>query len=1051
MVMQEVTPQKQPGEKSNTKDDMFKSMLRMHGFEGQGLEYLFDKEEEEEDDDDESESSSVSPMGLVAQSTSYSPSTTEEDPKEDEQVLLDWEKLFSPSSSSPSTLELQPLEEEEEEDPNNDNDQNNTSALEEWKHHLQAATQQQVNLQQQMEKLKQKQQQTSPSKNSTSTSTSTSSSSPRPSPANATTPRKKVSFEEKKTSPATAAAADNPSLQERMLELMLRNEQLEKQWQDQTSISENLQQQLETVQARASLQEKKWQSERQQRESMLPRGEKDQEHLLQLEKDRRIELELKCRGLQQQLNAYHTTTSPRLETLKQLKLQHSQEIKSWQQRLESQATAYEALQDTYESLQIQHAQHQLQHESSAKALKQKNQNHVQEIKKSKAALVKTQRELVVLQERYTQLETKHTQQQGIMQQELIDADHKFQNQLFQTFELKEQLAKQTYIFQSKLEETKVEIALQEEQYKKTITDFESRIQKLQTQHQQETTKMATALAEYRQTLHNGEQFQQLGAQLEEANAKHCALEERYIQETTEWNQLFQNSQHELNNVTTQYESLLETYQNETKEWQNLLGAEMNNSEDTEPKTNKSSSRHLSSSFSRALVLSPEERIQRLATAHAQEIEDLKRRLEQETSMASSVDLLETDGSQFTPGEQSQQDQIRKLELEHAQDIADLQHRLEQEASMESSRDLLGNDESQLTTGKSWKESLTVGMLSPILPATPYRNGLQVFGLSDESLSYSIQEEEEGGNKSQSSMDHRIDDLMLEMGKMDQERSALFQNGVDPEDTAPASRMLETTDCMETMARDMQQEDIDAVPSSSSGEGSSLAKDQCLFQEESKDDVTGIYDSRALLLNTTSDSHNLEKTISLLHNLKDLMAARGNDDEKEASILEQLEVLSEMMHNDSDLSLLSSPRQLKSENRLTLLAGGADGNSESANDVINTSTAIESFRSSTVDTSFATAASRQDGELENPWPALVEELRHRIRFLENDRHELARLTHEMLEIHHDSAQVTLDAAVATAKRETMEQFQQFQNDTQEHMRKLYQTLCVHCQRCIYTAL
>ena len=84
-----------------------------------------------------------------------------------------------------------------------------------------------------------------------------------------------------------------------------------------------------------------------------------------------------------------------------------------------------------------------------------------------------------------------------------------------------------------------------------------------------------------------------------------------------------------------------------------------------------------------------------------------------------------------------------------------------------------------------------------------------------------------------------------------------------------------------------------------------------------------------------------------------------------------------MMQDEDLSLLSTPRHSQSENRLTLFQSDDDGDDDD-DDINNASTAIESFQSTVLETSFPTSTSRHDVEEEtNPWPALVEELRHRI--------------------------------------------------------------------------
>jgi hypothetical protein len=193
------------------------------------------------------------------------------------------------------------------------------------------------------------------------------------------------------------------------------------------------------------------------------------------------------------------------------------------------------------------------------------------------------------------------------------------------------------------------------------------------------------------------------------------------------------------------------------------------------------------------------------------------------------------------------------------------------------------------------------------------------------------------------------------------------------------------------------------------------------------------ESRALV-NTTADSSTLDKTISLLYNLKDLMTNQGDSDEKETSILEQLEVLSEMMQDDA-----SSSSTLQAQNRSLTLYGNDEGNAN---------TSLTSFQSAAVEPSFHNNASIRE---EDPWPALVDELRQRIAFLEHDRDEVVRITMIMLDQERESHQAELQAAVATTKRKAHEELQSLQSHTHQHMKQLYQTLCVHCQRRIYTAI
>ena len=81
---------------------------------------------------------------------------------------------------------------------------------------------------------------------------------------------------------------------------------------------------------------------------------------------------------------------------------------------------------------------------------------------------------------------------------------------------------------------------------------------------------------------------------------------------------------------------------------------------------------------------------------------------------------------------------------------------------------------------------------------------------------------------------------------------------------------------------------------------------------------------------------------------------------------------------------------------------------------------------------------------------MEELRKRIQFLEHDRSEVARVSNEIIERERESHKLQLDAAVATVKRESLEQMRLEQSKTRENIKTLYQALCLNCQRNIYSA-
>jgi hypothetical protein len=340
-------------------------------------------------------------------------------------------------------------------------------------------------------------------------------------------------------------------------------------------------------------------------------------------------------------------------------------------------------------------------------------------------------------------------------------------------------------------------------------------------------------------------------------------------------------------------------------------------------------------------------------------------------------------------------------------------------------------------------------VSPILPpfSPSKQRALAVFGLNDDydyDYDYDVNEdhdEEESLDYSENQDITKIDDLVKELGEMDQERKDLLQEihtSTSSSQVSSSNNHLETTANMERVAAEMQQEeDIDEASKEEEEEAEREPSQLLALVDHRANDSRRLLeqeDSQALV-NTTTDSSALDKTISLLYSLKDLMTNQGDSDEKETSILEQLEVLSEMMQDET-----SSISTLQAQNRsLTLY----DGNDED-----NGNTSLTSFQSAAVEPPFHNNASIRE---DDPWPALVEELRQRIAFLEHDRDEVVRITKNMLDQERESHQVELQAAVATTKRKAHEELQSLQMHTHQHMKQLYQTLCVHCQRRIYTAI
>ncbi|KAL3945650.1 MAG: hypothetical protein SGBAC_000306 [Bacillariaceae sp.] len=75
---------------------------------------------------------------------------------------------------------------------------------------------------------------------------------------------------------------------------------------------------------------------------------------------------------------------------------------------------------------------------------------------------------------------------------------------------------------------------------------------------------------------------------------------------------------------------------------------------------------------------------------------------------------------------------------------------------------------------------------------------------------------------------------------------------------------------------------------------------------------------------------------------------------------------------------------------------------------------------------------------------IDELRMQCHFLEHDRSELARVTNEILAMERESHTLEVEAAVASARRQSMEDFQVFQQKTHQQMKNLYKSLCESCR-------
>ena len=344
-------------------------------------------------------------------------------------------------------------------------------------------------------------------------------------------------------------------------------------------------------------------------------------------------------------------------------------------------------------------------------------------------------------------------------------------------------------------------------------------------------------------------------------------------------------------------------------------------------------------------------------------------------------LLDEEVAKAPSNDQKKDTEVpQSIEAEHAREIEDLVQGLEKEK--DNYVDLsLDFEKSELGESPNQKHlQHTIAQLSPI-----------------HSSNSSIRAEETASKQVvDESMHKNIDGLLQEIGQIDEERRAFLQevggDSSDPDNTEEKPEM-------NTVENDGHVQDDPQSTNSTDANSSQL----------------------------------LDTSLTLLNDLKELIDNESDSKEKELSIIQQLEVLSEMMNEESMVSDLASlvEKQLRHQT------------SEVANQLI----VLEHPEG---DSSFSGASKEKHEEEENPWPALVEELRNRCHFLENDRSELTRITNDMIERERVAHKIKVDAAVATAKREAMEELHLFQKNTREQMKNLFHVLCVRCQGRIYSA-
>merc|ERR1712238_378549 len=413
-----------------------------------------------------------------------------------------------------------------------------------------------------------------------------------------------------------------------------------------------------------------------------------------------------------------------------------------------------------------------------------------------------------------------------------------------------------------------------------------------------------------------------------------------------------------------------------------------------------------------------------ASRHEEKLQYLKKKVDDQNQQMQISNInfktqLEESTARFAYLEQKHDKEIKEWQM--LLDL-DINNKGVIEIGIENGASGTGNKNATIAT-KNMIGGIGLELLSPIRKASSTRQNNNDVDISGDSSSISVH------SAPSESMD-KIDNLLKELGQMGLEQTAIL-NEINSDDVQIESDdSPSTSDSVAMILADGTPEPkVGELQLNDEGTGdedlSRLVESPAYFMDGNGEETN--------VSNTTSDSEVLDQTLSLLNNLRNMMTCQGEGNEYESTVIERLGVLSELMQDQSGYeSLLSSVDQEVS------------GKQHYASEE-------ESFDISTSRGNDTSWISTMKAAADNPWPALVAELRFRCEFLERDRDNLTRITEQILGMERTSHKVELEAAVATTKRKASESLHQVQLETNRDMNSIYQSMCVHCQRRVYTAL
>mmetsp|Transcript_44137 Transcript_44137/g.106364 ORF Transcript_44137/g.106364 Transcript_44137/m.106364 type:complete len:865 (+) Transcript_44137:59-2653(+) len=759
-------------------------------------------------------------------------------------------------------------------------------------------------------------------------------------------------------------------------QLTQRNQQLQNYWESQQKESQLIEEKLSNIRARVEQNETQWKKEKGRLlspQSRIPKPGRSSvsafDLQLEAEREKRMELEVQCSALNQQLQELQkdveskSSASLRLGTLKQMQKRHAEEI--------------EEIQEQGERARVKHAKEiadledaLLKSREHNKGLEGEKDTLMFEIEQLQTAQQIQKGEMSELQEKLQE----QTDTRGRIEKEHSALQQKFKRQSLDMASLREvvsgkeehKAAVEAKLAAIETEKQQLQDAFDELKDQKQRVEQDKKnleLQLIETENKYKEEKTKTEI-----TLDQGDEFTESKQQKKnmEENLESIVCENGPKAHDLELQ--IQQVQENHHFITDKLKAEVEVYRRQVAELKEKYEEERDES------------------------LKLRTKLEQLGGFEdTNELKDFRKQEEGKTESVGQEDASrhtsfkgQTTGKVTKVGHNSVgeasfnsslQNHVTRIETEHAEEIRELLQGLGQEQSQafDWSSHFESRNESKDAFSTPFKvnSNSTDGnvsgvALSPILPA----------GHS------------ETASTGSDNVERKIDGLLEEIGQMDQER--------------------------EDLLGELQQEDSNSNKSGPP-DGSRLIEEPTTVSQNTPNDVSNSRSSEHNPGNEPPSNDLLDGTILLLNNLKDLMDGQEDENEKEASVLDQLEALSEMMQGETHL------------NSVLLNGSGSDNTSN----VSAMRASVHSRVSGRVPSSPLMKTSMVHGEefdvgpfkqKEEIWHMLVAELRHRISFLEHDRNEVVRITGEMLERERDANRLKLQSAMSSARREAFEEFQ-----------------------------